>query len=136
MGEQRQHSLRYLPDLTQQYFDSTSVVFLSRNVAYANYSGRCVVVVLVCRFCTLDTWFAATCKHESKRKSSKSSERRFNNLSFQKTYKPKECQMTRHCHRINLGRSRVSIFHGSSVTCVNIDWTLDCRTGIWITLWT
>ena len=40
MDKQRQHSLRYLPDLTQQYFSSTSAVFLSRNVTYANYSGR------------------------------------------------------------------------------------------------
>ena len=40
MDKQRQHSLRYLPDLTQQYFNSTSAVFLSCNVAYANYLGR------------------------------------------------------------------------------------------------
>ena len=31
-------------------------------------------------------------KHESKRKSYESSERRFNNLSLRKSYKPKECQ--------------------------------------------
>ena len=33
-----------------------------------------------------------TCKHESKRKSYESSERRFNNPSLRKTYKPTECQ--------------------------------------------
>ena len=40
---------------------------------------------------------------------------------------------TRHfwCHRINIGsRYRVSM------TCVNMDWTLDWQTGIWIALWT
>ena len=39
-------------------------------------------------------------------------------------------------HRINIGRSRVSICHGCSVTCLNIDWTLEWRAGIWINLWT
>ena len=33
-----------------------------------------------------------TCKHESKRKSYESSERRLNNPSLRKTYKPTECQ--------------------------------------------
>ena len=33
-----------------------------------------------------------TCKHESERKSYESSERRFNNHSLRKTYKPTECQ--------------------------------------------
>ena len=37
-------------------------------------------------------------------------------------------------HRINIGRSRVSISHGRSVTCVNMDWTLDWRTEISIDL--
>ena len=37
----------------------------------------------------LNTFRECTCKHESKRKSCKSSERRFDNLSFQKTYKLK-----------------------------------------------
>ena len=40
---------------------------------------------------------------------------------------------TRHfwCHRINIG-SRYQV----SMTCVNMDWTLDWQTGIWIALWT
>ena len=37
-------------------------------------------------------------------------------------------------HRINISRSRVSICHGCSVTCLNIDWTLEWRAGIWINL--
>ena len=40
MEKQRQHSLQHLPDLTQQYFSCILAVFLSRNVAHANYSDR------------------------------------------------------------------------------------------------
>ena len=42
---------------------------------------------------TVNAFQERTCKHDSKRRPCKISERRFNNLLFRKTYKPKECQM-------------------------------------------
>ena len=130
MDKQRQHSWRYLPDLTQQYFNSTSAVFLLlSNVAYANYLGRSGLCVVFVGFLVSGRLVRGNTREKGNPVK-----------SFRKTYKPKECQITRRCHRMLavIGRSRVSISHRRSVTCVKMTelWTGRLESGLPSGLWT
>ena len=81
-----------LKKLSRGKFRRLTREHISKNIPKSSAKFLIIPVELMYFVMLSNAFRERTCKHESKRKSYESSERRFNNPSLRKTYKPTECQ--------------------------------------------